>query len=146
MPAAHRSTSKNCLEVLAEFRYHLRSFLRFSEEAATSCGLQPQQHQLLLQIAGVPDSVAVTIGYAAERLGIRHHSVVQLSKRCEEAGLITRTHAEDDRRWVVLRLTAEGQKILDTLSEAHAHELTELAPQLMKISLNIQCLCCGNTE
>ncbi len=132
MPAAHRRTSKNRLEILAQFRYHLRSFLRFSEEAATRCGLQPQQHQLLLQIAGVPDSVAVTIGYAAERLGIRHHSVVQLSKRCEEAGLITRTHAEDDRRWVVLQLTAEGQKILDALSEAHAHELTELAPQLMK--------------
>jgi DNA-binding MarR family transcriptional regulator len=76
--------------------------------------------------------VPVTIGYAAERLGIRHHSVVQLSKRCEEAGLITRTHAEDDRRWVVLQLTTDGQRILHTLSETHVHELTELAPQLMK--------------
>jgi DNA-binding MarR family transcriptional regulator len=132
MPAEHSSTSRSRLEVLAEFRYHLRNFLRFSEEAATRCGLQPQQHQLLLQIAGAPDSVAVTIGYAAERLGIRHHSVVQLSKRCEDAGLITRTHAEDDRRWVVLQLTAKGQKILDILSETHVHELTELAPQLMK--------------
>jgi DNA-binding MarR family transcriptional regulator len=132
MRVAQRSTSKGRLEVLAEFRYHLRSFLRFSEEAATRCGLQPQQHQLLLQIAGAPDSVPVTIAYAAERLGIRHHSVVQLSKRCEDAGLITRTHAEDDRRWVVLQLTAKGQKILDTLSETHGHELTELAPELMK--------------
>lgn len=132
MVAVDNSSSKIRLEVLAEFRYRLRSFLRFSEEAATRYGLQPQQHQLLLQIAGAPDSVPVTIGYAAERLGIRHHSVVQLSKRCEEAGLITRTHAEDDRRWVVLQLTAKGQKILDTLSETHVHELIELAPELMK--------------
>jgi len=132
MPHPHSVISKARLEVLAEFRYHLRNFLRFSEDAATGCGLQPQQHQLLLQIAGAPEGVSATIGYAAGRLGLRHHSVVQLSKRCEEAGLITRTQAEDDRRWVVLQLTAEGKKILDSLSEAHSHELTELAPQLIK--------------
>jgi DNA-binding MarR family transcriptional regulator len=132
MAAADHSTSKSRLGALAEFRYHLRSFLRFSEEAATRFGLQPQQHQLLLQIAGAPKGVVVTIGYAAERLGIRHHSVVQLSKRCEEAGLITRTNADNDRRWVILELTAEGRKLLETLSEAHAHELTELAPQLIR--------------
>ncbi len=132
MPAGHRSTSKDRLKNLAEFWYHLRNFLRFSEEAASRCGLQPQQHQLLLQIVGAPKGVVATIAYVAERLGLRHHSVVQLSKRCEEAGLITRTHAEDDRRWVVLQLTVEGQKILDTLSEAHAHELTEFAPLLIR--------------
>jgi DNA-binding MarR family transcriptional regulator len=132
MPVLRRRTSHDRLEDLAEFRYHLRNFLRFSEEAASRCGLQPQQHQLLLQIVGARNGVVATIAYLAQRLGLRHHSVVQLSKRCEEVGLITRTHAEDDRRWVVLQLTAEGQKILDTLSEAHAHELTEFAPLLIK--------------
>ena len=37
---------------LAAFRYELRRFLRFSEKAARSCGLTPQQHQLLLGVAG----------------------------------------------------------------------------------------------
>ena len=35
---------------LAEFRYQLRRFLHFSEQAARSVGLEPQQHQLLLTL------------------------------------------------------------------------------------------------
>src|SRR5260370_7765435 len=80
------------LQNLAEFRYELRRFLQFSENCAAEAGLHPQQHQLLLQLAGAPDEVETTVSYAAERLGLRHHTVVELSKRCEEAGLIHRTH------------------------------------------------------
>jgi hypothetical protein len=69
------------LQIIAEFRHQLRPFLHFSETAAQNRGLQPQQHQLLLQIAGDPDKVAATIGYAAERLGLRHNTVVELSNR-----------------------------------------------------------------
>ena len=53
--------------ILADFRYQLRLFLHFSECAAIGAGLQPQQHQLLLQVAGAPEAIAVTIAYAAER-------------------------------------------------------------------------------
>ena len=45
------------LRTLAEFRYRLRMFLQFSENAAQKLGLQPQQHQLLLQIAGAPEDM-----------------------------------------------------------------------------------------
>lgn len=37
-------------ETLAAFRYSLRQFLHFSEDAAQSIGLTPQQHQALLSI------------------------------------------------------------------------------------------------
>lgn len=120
------------LQVLAEFRHQLRIFLHFSEQAATKLGLQPQQHQLLLQVAGAPDGVTPTIGYTAERLGVRHNSVVELSKRCADAGLITRGHDDPDRRCVVLELTAKGQDMLEALSIDHARELNELAPQLIR--------------
>ena len=119
------------LQTLAEFRYALRQFLQFSEQAATDAGLHPQQHQLLLQIAGAPDATATTISYVAERLGLRHHSVVELSKRCEESGLIARRHAIADRRCVVLHLTAEGERVLQTLSDEHTRELRELMPRLL---------------
>jgi hypothetical protein len=33
---------------------------------------------------------------------------------------------------VILKLTPKGQKILDALSEDHARELNELAPQLIE--------------
>src|SRR5580658_2247430 len=99
------------LRNLAEFRYELRQFLQFSEGCASEAGLHPQQHQLLLQLAGAPDGVETTVSYAAERLGLRHNSVVELSNRCEEAGLLLRTHDTSDRRRVVLQITAAGHKI-----------------------------------
>ena len=120
------------LRLLSEFRDRLRMFLQFSEAAAHRSGLQPQQHQLLLQIAGAPDSSVATVGYVAERLGLRHNTVVELSNRCEEAGLITRRQDEMDRRCVHLEVTRKGRKILDALSMDHARELNELAPQLIQ--------------
>lgn len=129
---ARKTTSALRLQVLAEFRHQLRLFLHFSEAAATNFDLQPQQHQLLLQIAGAPDGASTTIGYAAERLGLRHNSVVELSKRCEEAGLIDRRHEDPDRRYVVLEVTPKGRDLLEALSIDHAHELNDLAPQLIR--------------
>jgi DNA-binding MarR family transcriptional regulator len=119
------------LQTLAEFRYALRQFLHFSEQCSERHGLNPQQHQLLLHIAGAPDGVETTISYAAERLGLRHHSVVELSKRCEEAGLIVRRHDTQDRRCVALRVTAKGQRLLRSLSDDHERELFELVPRLI---------------
>jgi DNA-binding MarR family transcriptional regulator len=123
---------------LAEFRYELRRFLQFSEGRATDAGLHPQQHQLLLQLAGAPPEAATTVTYAAERLGLRHHTVVELSMRCEEAGLIRRVQDESDRRRVHLQVTDKGHRLLRVLSEDHARELYELAPRLIR-SLSLIC-------
>ena len=133
--ADSESTTHQRLQSLAEFRYTLRKFLNFSEQAALQANLQPQQHQLMLQIAGAPDGVETTISWVAERLGLRHHSVVELSKRCAEAGLVQRLQTNPDHRFVVLQLTAAGERALASLSEAHARELNELAPQLV-LALN----------
>jgi DNA-binding MarR family transcriptional regulator len=119
------------LQNLAEFRYELRRFLQFSESCAAEAGLHPQQHQLLLQLAGAPDEEETTVSYAAERLGLRHHTVVELSKRCEEAGLIRRNQDLNDRRRIQLQVTAKGHRILRVLSEDHERELYELGPRLI---------------
>lgn len=123
--------SELCVRSLAEFRFTLRKFLHFSEEAATRVGLTPQQHQLLLQIAGAPKGTVTAVGYLAERLALRHHSTVELGNRCEEAGLIMRKSDPDNRRHVVLKLTAEGNRLHRKLSADHARELNELGPQLV---------------
>jgi DNA-binding MarR family transcriptional regulator len=126
------------LQTLAEFRYVLRQFLHFSEAAAAKAGLHPQQHQLLLQIFGIPDGVEPTISYVAERLGLRHHTVVELSKRCEEQGLIRRTQNTHDRRSVILQVTTQGRQLLQSLSDDHAHELYELAQRLISALTQIR--------
>ena len=133
-----QSADRQRVQTLAEFRYALRKFLQFSEKRAEDAGLHPQQHQLLLHVAGAPEGVETTVSYVAERLGLRHNSVVELSKRCEEAGLILRTHDTSDRRRVVLQITAAGHKILRALSDEHERELYELVPTLLKAQTQIR--------
>lgn len=138
MTARAHSDDTVRLQTLAEFRYTLRNFLHFSESCAVQANLHPQQHQLLLHLAGAPDGAQTTVSYAAERLGLRHHSVVELSKRCEEAGLIRRTHAIPDRRRVLLHLTPKGQRVLRALADAHERELYDLVPRLIRALLSIR--------
>jgi DNA-binding MarR family transcriptional regulator len=120
------------LRTLADFRHELRRFLHFSEAAALEAGLQPQQHQLLLQVAGAPNGDEVTISYAAERLSLKHNSTVELVDRSEREGLLVRRTDGDDKRRALLSVTAKGRKILARLSIDHARELNEMAPRLVK--------------
>lgn len=126
------------LQALAQFRFHLRTFLHFSEQAATKASLHPQQHQLLLQIAGAPEGTATTIAYAADRLGLRHNSVVELTNRSVAEDLLCRTEDATDRRRVILSITDKGRQVLDSLSVHHARELRELAPELIRALRHIE--------
>src|ERR1017187_6425274 len=118
------------LKTLADFRFELRRFLHFSECAALEAGLQPQQHQLLLQVAGAALDTPVTIAYAAKRLGLKHNSAVELVERSEHEGLLSRTTDAEDKRRAILRVTRKGKQVLDRLAGDHARELNELAPRL----------------
>jgi len=120
------------IQLLAKFRAEIRHFLRFSEKAASAAGMEPQQHQLLLQIAGIPDGILPTVSQIAEAMSLEHHTAVELSKRCEAAGLVRRTPDLNDRRCVILELTAQGENALRGLSGVHAQQLRELAPSLIQ--------------
>jgi DNA-binding MarR family transcriptional regulator len=127
-PAADISLSS--YRALAEFRHQIRLFLHFSEEAARQAGIEPQQHQLLLAIKGIPIDTQPTIGRIAERLQIRHHSAVELVNRLTEHGAILRETNPDDGREVRLRLTRDGERLLRKLSIAHHNELEKAGPAL----------------
>jgi DNA-binding MarR family transcriptional regulator len=120
-------------EGLAEFRYLIRRFLEFSENAARGLGLAPQQHQALLAIRGFPGNQTVTIGDLAERLRIRHQSAVGLVDRLAQAGLLLREPDPGDHRRILLHLTAAADDRLAKLSAAHLDELVRLEPQLKRI-------------
>lgn len=109
---------------LARFRYGLRKFLRFSENAARQHGVTPQQHQLMLGVAGFTGRGSATVTELAEFLQERHHSVVELVERAVQNGLVQRTQDTSDRRVVNVSLTRAGQKILLDLSARH-HEETK---------------------
>lgn len=124
---------QNDFEALSEFRYQLRRFLKFSEDAAQSVGLTPLHYLALLHIKGYPGQDFVTIGQLAERLQIKHHGAVALVSRCEQAGLLKRTPGREDRRQVLVRLTALGEKQLRHLAELHRNELRSLS-QVFKVT------------
>ncbi len=119
-------------QALAEFRYELRRFLRFSEQAARAAGLEPQQHQLLLAIKGLPEGKQATISALAERLQIAHHSTVELIDRLVVRGFIHRCRGESDQRWVLVSLTQQGEEALRNLSLAHRAELRSTGPVLVQ--------------
>ena len=111
---------------LALFRHKLRTFLRFSERAARASGITPQQHQLMLGIAGYTGTGKANISEIAEFLQERHNSVVGLVDRAAQSGLVRRAEDPEDRRVVVVSLTARGEKILKALSLLHHEELQRL--------------------
>ena len=123
-------------QVLAEFRFLLRRFMVFSEEAAREAGLAPQQHQALLAIKGFDG--APTIGDLAERLAIKHHSAVGLVDRLVKAGHLKRRQDSVDRRRVTLALTASGERLLAELSSAHRDELRMLTPSLKALFAKLE--------
>ena len=130
MPSKQIKVSQAEYEALAAFRHALRQFLHFSDEAARTAGLTPQQHQALLAIKGFPGRDRATIGELAERLQIRHHSAVGLANRLVAERLAQRTQDTADRRQVYLALTARGETVLEKLSAAHKEQLRRVGPQI----------------
>ncbi|HTU58484.1 MAG TPA: MarR family transcriptional regulator [Polyangiales bacterium] len=119
-------------QALAELRYQLRVFVSFSEAAARERGIEPQQHQLLLAIKGLPTGMRPTVRVLAERLRLRHHSVVELIDRLERAGYAARTPSPTDGREILVRVTATGERLLRKLSVAHQAELQTIGPALVQ--------------
>jgi DNA-binding MarR family transcriptional regulator len=117
---------------LAEFRRQIRQFIHFSEVTAKEHRVEPQQHQLLLAVQGLPEGVRPTIREIAARLFLQHHSAVELVNRLEATGAIARAHGSVDKREVWIRLTTAGRAILRQLALAHRTELERSGPELAR--------------
>ncbi len=129
---AEKTLTKADYEELAEFRYALRKFLRFSEGEAASLGITPQHHQAMLAIHGFPGRDFVTIGELAERLQIKHNAAVGLVDRLVSDNHAVRSHPTTDKRQVHVTLTECGLELLIQLSEVHRKELNQVGPELAK--------------
>ena len=118
-------------QALAEFRYQIRRFVRFSEDVARQAGLEPQHHQLLLAVKGVPAGQEPRIAFIAERMQLRHHSAVELVDRLARKGLIRRMRSAHDLREVLLAVTPRGERVLRELTMHTRAELRSAAPGLV---------------
>ena len=117
---------------LAEFRYQIRRYLHFSEQAARGGGLEPRQYQLMLAIKGLPENLRPRIGELADQMQIQHHSTVELVNRLSAGGFVRRQRGGEDRREVLLSLTPKGEKVLRELALHHKAELRNAGPALLR--------------
>ena len=116
---------------MAEFRFQIRKFLHFSDQAVEAAGLERAQYQLMLAIKGLPEGTRPRIRDVANRMLIQHHSAVELINRLEDGGYVRRERAMDDRREVLLELTPKGERVLAELALHHHEELQDAAPALV---------------
>lgn len=119
-------------QALAEFRYQIRKFLHFSDQAVEAAGMERGQYQLMLSIKGMLDGPRPRIRDVANRMQIQHHSAVELINRLEAGGYVRRERGLDDRREVLLALTPKGEKVLGELALHHHEQLLEAAPRLVE--------------
>lgn len=124
---------KSEYEAIAAFRYAIRRFQRFSEQAARREGITPQQHQVLLAIKGFPGRDYASVSELADRLQMRQHSMVGLIDRTEAQGLVRRKPGEVDRRQVFIHLTPAGEEKLQRLSMQHRRELRTMRDALLGV-------------
>ncbi len=124
--------SRSQIQRLAEFRFQLRRFLHVSNLAAEAAGLRPQQYQLLQCVHGMPDEMDPTIANVAARMLLKHNSAVELVDRTIEQGFLRRTDDATDHRRILLRLTAQGERVIASLAEFHLQELEQAGPDLIR--------------
>ncbi len=138
MAGEQQEITQHDYEMLAEFRFALRNFLKFSETAARQAGLTPRQHQALLAVKGSQAAWPITVGDLAARLLVHHNSAVELVNRLAEAGLIRRDTDPADRRRILISLTAEAEARLVSLSAIHVEELRRLRPVLRRVLAGLE--------
>lgn len=110
-------------QALAELRYRIRKFVHEGDAVASAAGLEPQQYLLLLMIRGIPEGQEATVSNLAERLALKHHSVVELIDRLETRGYVRRNRSREDRRSVLVSLLPRGERMLEEVAQ---HRISEL--------------------
>jgi|SRR5207253_5643199 len=120
-------------QALAEFRYLLRKFLRFSKDfLRDTAGLNPEQYEALLAIKAFASPEGVTISQLSERLQVKHHSAVNIVDRLAERKLVTRKAGETDRRHRHVELTAKGEALIDELGAVHRKEIRGRSAEMIE--------------
>ena len=117
---------------MAEFRHQIRRFTSFSEQVAEVAGVASQQHLLLLSLRGLPAGTRPTIRGLADRLLLKHHSVVELVDRSERMGLVRRVADRHDRRQVMVELTAKGERVLQQIFITNRRQLSAQSSELSR--------------
>ncbi len=103
----------------------------FEDELFARFDLTAQQYNLLrLSRAAHPERVPTLV--LAQRLISRAPDITRMLDKLESRGLIARTRPSDNRRTVLVGITAKGEALLreiaEPLRECHARQLGHMSP------------------
>ena len=119
--------------LVADWRATLRDFMSASKDILKKHDITSMQYQTLLAIRVSDEPEGLSMNGLAGYLGVRHNSAVGLVNRLEAHGLVLRARSQRDRRVAHLRLTDEGETVLEALAEAHGQELNRIRPDIRRI-------------
>lgn len=118
---------------MASLRYVLRKFLRFSKDfLGTSAKLTPEQYEALLAVKAFSAGEGLTVGQLSERVQVKHHTAVSLTDKLAARKLVTKRRKSADRRYVYVKLTSAGTKLVKALAAAHHREIRPHAGEMIK--------------
>lgn len=106
---------------IAEARYAIRKVFRIVDEQARAAGLDPLEHQALLQVYGSQEQM-LQVNNVAQRLDIAPAFASRMLRRLEEKGYVERRSSEGDRRVTEVHMTEEGRAIVQQVdSDVRVH-------------------------
>lgn len=119
------------------WRVALREFIQFSNKDMKRQGITLLQYQVLLEIVSCSQKYeGMTVGLLARHLHMRHNSVVVLINQLARKGHVRRVPSTQDRRSMLLQLTAKGKRTLDVLVRGHCRVIDSFLPSLRKALFN----------
>jgi DNA-binding MarR family transcriptional regulator len=111
LPLSAPQDLKSYFQSVAEARYAIRKSFRIIDEEARAHGLEPLQHQALIQVFGARDS-QMTISQLAERLDVTPALASRLVRGLVADGHLTRVASRKDRRLTYVEITEPGIRVL----------------------------------
>jgi DNA-binding MarR family transcriptional regulator len=106
---------------IAQARYTVRRVFRIVDEQARRAGLDPLQHQALIQIFGAGEA-ALRVNDVAERLDIAPAFASRLVRELAAKGLVSRDASDTDRRITLVSVSDAGRELLAQIDrDVHVH-------------------------
>ncbi len=115
---------------MAEFFHQIRDFERRSETHAQALGMNPELHQLLLTIQGLPEGLRPTIASIAEQLCVSPQTVSALVDQAAGRMDLIRSSAGGDGTDDWVKLTRSGREALRRLVLVNRDELERSGPEI----------------
>lgn len=103
-------------EGVAQARFVLRKVFRLIEEQAKLSGLDPLEHQALIQIYGSPQ-MKLRVKEVAEKLDIAPAFASNMLKSLEKKGFVVRLSSDRDQRVTYAVVTSQGKQLLHRIDE-----------------------------